>query len=218
MIISDQVLTAAEILWDYHLMNMKPEKADIIFILGSHDLRVADYGAELFLKGLAPWLLISGGVAHSGDLLETDWGMSEAEAFARRAVSLGVPEEKIILECRAANTGENVRFSEKILDGKGIRYEKVLALQKPYMERRCYATIKKLWPRRDLIVSSPPLSFEAYPNEEIGREELINLMTGDLQRIIEYPAKGFQIPQDVPDHVLQAYHILLSRGFDRHAI
>ncbi len=218
MTISDQVLNKAQLLWDYHRMNMKPEKADIIFILGSHDLRVADYGAELFLKGLAPWLLISGGIAHSGDLLETDWGMSEAEAFCRRTVSLGVPEEKIILECRASNTGENVKFSELILEDKGIRYDSILAIQKPYMERRCYATIKKLWPYRNLTVSSPPLSFEEYPNDEISRESLINLMTGDLQRIMEYPAKGFQIFQSVPEKVFDSYEYLVKAGFDRHLI
>ena len=199
-------------------MDMTPLESDILFILCSHDLRVADYGAELFLRGLAPWLLISGGIAHSGDLLETDWGMSEAETFARRAIALGVPEEKIILECHASNTGENVKFSEEILKERGIRYDSILAVQKPYMERRCYATIKKLWPRRNLTVCSPPLSFEDYPNEEISRESLINLMTGDLQRILEYPAKGFQIFQSVPDEVLHSYESLVNAGFDRHLI
>ena len=218
MIISDQILDKAQLLWNYHRMDMKPEKADVIFILGSHDLRVADFGAKLFLKGLAPWLLISGGIAHSGDMLETDWGMSEAQAFARRALSLGVPEEKIILECRASNTGENVRFSEAILEQKGIKYDSILAVQKPYMERRCYATIKKHWPNRNLTVTSPPLSFEEYPNDDISMDQLINLMTGDLQRILEYPAKGFQIFQSVPKKVFDSYEYLVKAGFDGHLI
>ena len=43
-------------------------------------------------------------------------------------------------------------------------------------------------------------------------------MVGDLQRIIEYPAMGFQIAQDVPPDVLQAYRNLIRQGYTRHMI
>jgi hypothetical protein len=43
-------------------------------------------------------------------------------------------------------------------------------------------------------------------------------MVGDLQRIREYPARGFQIPQDIPDDVWEAYLELVKAGFDRHLI
>ena len=35
-------------------------------------------------------------------------------------------------------------------------------------------------------------------------------MVGDLQRIKEYPSKGFQIPQDIPDEVWKAWEILIG--------
>ena len=38
-----------------------PEKADIILAAGSHDLRGAERAAELFLKGVAPLIVCSGG-------------------------------------------------------------------------------------------------------------------------------------------------------------
>jgi hypothetical protein len=41
-------------------------------------------------------------------------------------------------------------------------------------------------------------------------------MVGDLQRIREYPARGFQIPQDIPDDVWDAYEQLVRAGYDRH--
>lgn len=44
----------AKIIWNYHHLNHRLEKTDCIFVLGSHDTRVAEYAADLFLKGYAP--------------------------------------------------------------------------------------------------------------------------------------------------------------------
>ena len=46
-------------IWDYHHLNHTLEKTDIILALGSNDLRVAEYAAELYLQGWAPLLLFS---------------------------------------------------------------------------------------------------------------------------------------------------------------
>jgi hypothetical protein len=51
----------AKIIWDYMRMNMPFEKADAIFVLCSHDTRVADRAADLFNDGYAPWVIVSGG-------------------------------------------------------------------------------------------------------------------------------------------------------------
>lgn len=208
----------AQIIWDYHHVNHKLKVADCLFVLGSHDIRVAEYAARLYFEGWAPYIIFSGGMAHHDDMLNTGWDKSEAEILAHRAMELGVPQEKILLEKEALNTGENVKFSEKILEAAGIRYDKIIAIQKPYMERRTFATIKVHWPHRELIVSSPPICYRDYPNKEIKKEELINIMVGDLQRIIEYPALGYQIEQNVPEEVMEAYEKLIGLGFTGHLI
>jgi hypothetical protein len=43
-------------------------------------------------------------------------------------------------------------------------------------------------------------------------------MVGDLQRIREYPARGFQVAQDIPADVWAAFEALVAAGFDRHLI
>ena len=43
-------------------------------------------------------------------------------------------------------------------------------------------------------------------------------MVGDLERIKAYPALGFQVPQEIPPTVWQAYEELVHLGFDRHVI
>ena len=62
--ISDESIALAKTLWDYHHMGHRPEKSDSILVLGSHDLRVAERGAELYLQGLAPILIFSGGLGN----------------------------------------------------------------------------------------------------------------------------------------------------------
>lgn len=58
----DTSILLAKKIWDYHHMNQSPEKSDCILVLGSHDTRVAERGAELYLQGFAPTLIFSGGL------------------------------------------------------------------------------------------------------------------------------------------------------------
>ncbi|MCZ2458485.1 MAG: YdcF family protein [Chitinophagales bacterium] len=210
-----EILLAAKTLWNYHLMHQPLQPAECILTLGSHDLRVADRAAELFYQNMAPLIIMSGGL---GNLTKELWKEKEADLFAKRAVSLGVPEENILIENRSTNTGENIRFTRDLLASKGMDPESFILVQKPYMERRTFATFKKQWPGKDFSVTSPQISFEDYPSQEIPVERVINIMVGDLQRIVEYPAKGFQIPQEVPEAVMDAFHVLIRSGFDKHLI
>jgi uncharacterized SAM-binding protein YcdF (DUF218 family) len=211
--ITQEVLIEARKLWDYHHLNHIPEKADCILVLGSHDLRVADRGADLYLQGWSPILIFSGGL---GNVTKGIWKDPEADKFARIALDKGVPSEAIFIENQSTNTGENILFTQKLLREKGLDPQTFLLVQKPYMERRSYATFKKHWPEKKLIVTSPQISFEGYPTDEIPMEKVINIMVGDLQRIRIYPAKGFQIPQDIPDEVWAAYERLVQWGFTKH--
>ena len=53
---------AIEILWNYHHVGQELHPADLIFVLGSNDVRVAEYAAELYKRHLAPVILFSGGM------------------------------------------------------------------------------------------------------------------------------------------------------------
>ena len=144
------------------------------------------------------------------------WTEPEADQFAQIAIGKGVPEDAILIENKSTNTGENILFTQKILKEKNITPESFIVVQKPYMERRSYATFKKHWPAKKLIVTSPQISFEDYPIPDIPFERVINIMVGDLQRIKEYPQKGFQIEQEIPGDVMEAYKALIELGYDKH--
>lgn len=211
--ITKEAIAEAKKLWDYHHLHHSLERSDCILVLGSHDLRVAERGAELYLRGWAPVLIFSGGL---GNLTRDMWTEPEADQFAAIARNKGVPEEAIFIENRSTNTGENILFTQQLLAKNNLDPQTFLLVQKPYMERRSYATFKRHWPDKQLIVTSPPLSFEEYPTAEIPLERVINVMVGDLQRIKIYPGKGFQIFQEIPAPVWQAYERLLEMGFDKH--
>ncbi len=203
----------AKQLWDYHHVNHTLQKSDCILVLGSHDTRVADRGAELYLQGFAPVLIFSGGL---GNFTEGLWDEAEADKFAKIAISLGVPPESILIENKSTNTGENIMFTRQLLLENGLDPQSFIVVQKPYMERRSFATFKRHWPDKTLYVTSPEISFEDYPTEEISLEKVIHIMIGDLQRIKEYPEKGYQIFQEIPDEIWEAFERLVERGYTEH--
>jgi uncharacterized SAM-binding protein YcdF (DUF218 family) len=202
----------ARTLWDYHRLGHALRRSDCVLVLGSHDTRVAERGAELFLEGWAPLLVMCG---DRGALTRTLWDRPEAEIFADVAAARGVPRERILIEDRSTNTGENVRFARRLLAERGFLPATAIAVQKPYMERRTWATFRKQWPEIDLVVTSPRLDYDAYPSAEIARDDVIQIMVGDLQRIRLYAERGYQIPQEIPAPVLQAYERLVAAGYDR---
>ena len=211
--ITEEILINARLLWDYHHMNHDLRKSDCILALGSHDLRVAHRAAELYLEGWAPVVIMSGGL---GNLTQGIWTEPEADKFAAIAIQKGVPAGAILIENRSTNTGENILFTAQLLKEKGLDHENFIVVQQPYMERRAYATFRNHLTNKSLVVTSPQIAFEEYATGEISIESVINIMVGDLQRIKYYPAKGFQIYQEIPAEVWEAYENLVDLGFDKH--
>lgn len=214
-----EVRELAQVLWDYHHMQHEVAAADAILVLCSHDVRVAERGAELFLDGLAPLLIYSGGL---GSITRGLMRVPEADQFAAVARRMGVPEQRILIENQSTNTGENVRFTRALLDSKGLAPRSFIIVQKPYMERRSYATFKKVWPDPGIRVTSPQVTFDdylrGYTHGALTPRDVVDIMVGDLQRIRVYAEKGFQIPQEIPHEVWSAYEALVRAGFDRRLV
>jgi uncharacterized SAM-binding protein YcdF (DUF218 family) len=215
----DRLRPLVERIWRYHQLNHQVSKADAIMVLCSHDTIVAERGARLFLEGWAPLLIFSGGL---GAITKHLWADAEADRFARIAVAMGVPEASMLIENRSTNTGENVLFTREMLAAKGLDPASFILVQKPYMERRTFATFSKVWPGKPIIVTSPRLSLDEYlarySNESLSAGDVIGIMVGDLQRIREYPARGFQISQEIPDDVWDAYEELVRAGYDKYLL
>lgn len=212
---NSKTYTAAKKIWDYHHLNQKLEKADCVLVLGNHDPRTMEWAAQLFSERWAPFVVISGGEV---DYALKMWGKSEADYFFEVGVKNGIPSDKILLENQAKNTGENAIFTRRLLEENRIACEKILAIQKPYMERRTFATFKKQWPEINVIVSSPPISFGDYVNTAISEESFLNRMVADLQKIRVYPELGFQIKQEIPNDVWGAFEEMVRQGYSKYLV
>jgi uncharacterized SAM-binding protein YcdF (DUF218 family) len=208
--LSEEQWHATELIWDFHQMHHTVRPTDAAIGLGSHDLGVAAYSAELYRAGLFPVLVFSGG---NSPTTEARFPRGEAVHYREHALDLGVPDDAVLLEPNAGNTGENIALSRDVLAAAGIVPSSVLLISKPYMERRSYATARKVWPEIDVICASEPLDLAEYL-KSIGDEKLVvDMLVGDLQRVIEYPALGFAIEQEIPEDVHAAYDYLIREGF-----
>lgn len=202
-------LAAALVLWDYHRLDHDLAPADGILVFGSNDLRVAAHAADLFHRGLAPWILFSG----SRGRMTQDWPETEAEAMARIAREMKVPADAILIENRATNTGENIQYSRELLASHGIALTTAIVVQKPYMERRTIAALDVQWPDASFLASSPPLDFHDYCTAPLSPEQVTEAMVGDFQRLLDYPPLGFASPQEPGREAVEAFHLLVSAGF-----
>jgi uncharacterized SAM-binding protein YcdF (DUF218 family) len=117
------------------------QRADAIVVLGTMLMpdgslsrageELVRAGAALFARELAPWILFTGGrapgVLHAHEV-------TEADAMARAARALGVPERAILLETESRSTRENARRSAGLLRARGLT--RVWIVTQPFHLRR----------------------------------------------------------------------------------
>lgn len=200
----------ALLLWDFHQLHHRPRSCDVAIGLGSHDLGVAALAAELYRAELFPTLVFTGG---NSPTTASRFPRGEAMHYREHAIELGVPDSAILLETEAGNTGQNIAFSREVLAAAGISPTSVLLISKPYMERRSFATARKVWPEVEVVCASERLEFDDYLKSIRDDRLVIDMLVGDLQRVIEYPKLGFAIEQDVPPKVRAAYASLVAAGY-----
>lgn len=202
------------VIWDYLKLNMKPEKADCIIGFGCINDDVAEKSAELYLNGYAPKILFTGGLGRN---TLGRWEKSEAERFCDIALKFGVPKEDILIENKSTNSGENISFSREVLAQNSLKVSKILAVHKPYMERRVYAALRKQWPEVTVVTASIDIDMEDYialtMKQGLSEKEVIDTIVGDFQRMESYAKLGFQIKQDIPDNAWAAFNNLVKKGY-----
>ncbi|MEU6034249.1 YdcF family protein [Actinomadura sp. NPDC047616] len=199
-----------EVLWRYHDMGHGVRRCDVAIGLGSHDLGVATYAAELYHRGMVPLVVFTGANAPT---TVGRFPRGEAVHYREHALALGVPDEAILVEPEATNTGQNIALTRRLLDGRGIEVRSALLICRPYQQRRAYATAKKVWPELEVVCASRPLSLDEYVRGIGDVDRVINMLVGDTQRVWLYAERGFAIAQDVPAEVLGAYERLVAAGF-----
>ena len=209
-------LEPLQVIWDYLGMHQTPEQADVIVGFGNFNTNIARRAAELYRQGLAPVVLFTGGLGRNTEGLLPE---PEAVRFARVAMECGVPEKAILLEPESTNTAENILFTRRLLEERGIPHERILGVHQPFMERRITAAMGVYWPEQAFRVTSPQVSISDYledaEKQGVTENAAVSVIGGDFQRMDLYAKKGYQTPQYIPPEAWEAFHKLVAMGFDK---
>lgn len=210
----DSIYENAKILWDYLILRQKLQKSDCILVFGGHDPSVAIHAANLYKEGWASSIIVSGGVVHPAHYYGLETELIEADALSNILIREGVDKDAILLERHAKNTSENFWFTRELIESKNLDFKCFILVQKPYTERRTFLTGQNRWPDKSIIVSSINTTFEDYMGGSIQQKKILDMITGEIYRIAEYPKLGYFMEQIIPNQVMIAYSYLKGCGFD----
>jgi hypothetical protein len=93
-----------------------------------------------------------------------------------------------------------VVFSRQLLAETGVTPRRAIAVQKPYMERRTLATFAARWPELGSW-SRRRSSTSTRTRRAAPRDDVVQIMVGDLQRLIVYGEKGWSSRREIPREV-----------------
>ena len=170
-------------------MTAPPTKADaiVVFAAGVGESGKAGGGAQERLKeavdlyrgGYASYFVLSSGYVYS---------FHEAEVMRALAVDQGVPASSIVLEERATNTYQNVRFSDDIL--RDHRWKKILLVSSPYHMRRALMVWRKQAPDVD-VVPTPPATSQFYDHARGATLDQVRGIVQEYVALFAYWRRGW---------------------------
>ena len=211
-----EFLEPLQVIWDYLCLKQQPQKADCIVGFGNFNTDIARRAAQLYLEGVAPKILFTGGLGRNTEGLLPE---PEAVRFAKVAMACGVPECDILLEDKSTNTKENIDFTRIMLAEQGIPTSHILGVHQPFMERRIVSAMGVYWPELNFSVTSPQVTIPEYlvraKEQGISENASISVIVGDFQRMDLYAKKGYQLPQEIPKEAWEAFRTLVAMGYDK---
>ncbi len=135
----------------------RAEDADLIVLAGNAVIPAIDAAFQYAASSELP-LLITGGIGHSTTYLYgaiaahpryntlPTTGRAEAAILKDIATTFWkVPADKIIIEQKSTNCGENARFAKQVMAEQGLKPQRVVLIQDPTMQRRTLATFERAW-------------------------------------------------------------------------
>lgn len=161
--------------------------ADLILVFGCENAatctRMAMKAAGLYHAGLAPKILLSGGVPNQT-------GMLEARHMNTTLRMLGVPDRDIHLETWSSNTLENAHFSQGLSPVIGLPARPaVILINQAHASLRAAMTMAAQWPDA-LCMYAPVTSAGVDPRNWRKDAHMQALMMREALKIPLYRARG----------------------------
>ena len=165
----------------------RPVDAIVVFAGGVGESGKAGGGAQERIReaidlrnaGYSRHLVLSSGYVYS---------FREAEVMRALAVDQGVPVPDIVLEERATNTYENVKYVNDILRARG--WTSIALVSSPYHMRRALMVWHKVAPEITVIPTPPPSS-QFYNHERGASLEQVRGILQEYLAILGYWRRGW---------------------------
>lgn len=157
--LSHDTLAAANLIGDWLAQDDLPQNAQpqIAVLAGNAVIPTIDAACRLAAQRQIP-LLISGGIGHSTTFLydvvrkhphyqalQVE-GRPESHILADIAEQFWqIPRDRIVVEDRSTNCGENAWFTRRLLEERGLDHSSGVVIQDPTMQRRTMATFARVW-------------------------------------------------------------------------
>jgi uncharacterized SAM-binding protein YcdF (DUF218 family) len=166
-----------------------PRPSDLIFVLGNDWIPTMDTAVDLYQRGLAKHLIISG----RGRGVIAKSGQTEAKAFRDYAVERGIPLDTIALETRATSTLENFVYSRTLIEDTfgWTRVKRVTIVCLAFHTRRVLMTAAAQWPKGVHCYTAPVVDPRNIRKDNWWADETRRARVyQELRRIGEYGIKG----------------------------
>lgn len=155
-------------------------QADIILMPGGSHPQQMEKAAELYHRGLAPYILPSGG--YNSKINETEWNY-----LRRIGLELGVPEEAILKEDQAKNTFDNARNSWEVIESMKLNINNVILACKAHHSRRALMTYQTVFPTNIKFMVSPIIDERGIKKDNWFLEEKkIKVVMTEVEKIGRY--------------------------------
>ena len=170
-----------------HLIETPLEPAYLLFIFGTRH-GVAEFieeAARLWRNGFYRRAIVSGGITPGGT-------EPEGRVMKQLMVEAGIPDEIILTETRASNTGENVSLSLPILEREiGLaNVHSLIAMGKLCTSKRYLMILERPWPEVEKMLA--PINWFGVPKEEWHRHPVAKQrVLSEIAKIEPYLEKGF---------------------------
>ena len=163
--------------------NEKPTlPCDVILIPGGSHPQLIQKAIELYQKGMAKYILVSG-----GENRKIPDYPSEAEFLKSIAVKEGVPSEAVLCEEKARNTYENAVYSHEIIRDKHLDDKKVILVCKEYHSRRALFTYQKVFPAYTEFFVEPVTDIKGLSRDNwFTKNEYIKTVMGEVEKMGKY--------------------------------
>lgn len=216
--INEEIIQPLKEIWNYMQLEMKIEKSDLIIGCGCLNLEIPIKCVQLLKDNYADNIIFSGGL---GKLTSKTFQKTEAEIYKEIAIENGVDKNKIFIENKSTNTGDNFRLSLKIIEQNKIKSDKIIIVHNNLSQRRTLSTAKAIIKDKQLSITSPRKTFDQFIQKlNNGTKEqtnnTISVIVGDIQRMIIFPQLGWQIRNEVPDKIIEDYYKIKNMGYTKY--